>query len=50
MITVKSMKIVITCTPEMGHFIPMSHIGEELAQRGHTVIFITMKYGGEKCL
>ena len=30
--------------PDLGHFIPMMRIGEELAKRGHNVIFITPKY------
>ena len=43
------MKIVAIALPEMGHFIPVLHIAEELASRGHEVSVLTAEYGKEKC-
>ena len=45
----KGMKIAIVSWAEMGHFIPVSNIGEELLARGHEVTFITHNYGKERC-
>ena len=42
-------KFAVICFPEMGHFLPMIHIAEELKSRGHDVTFISCKYGEEKC-
>ena len=33
----------------MGHFLPMSHIVEELHDRGHEVHVVTNNYNEEKC-
>ena len=35
----------MTCVPELVHFIPLSHLAEELISRGHTVHMITLDYG-----
>jgi len=38
----------MTCVPELGHFIPMSHLAEELISRGHTIHMITLDYGRDR--
>ena len=38
----------MTCVPELGHFIPMSHLAEELVSRGHTVHMLTLDYGKDR--
>jgi hypothetical protein len=43
------LNIVCIVVPEMGHFIPMLHIANELSQRGHKVSVISSEYGKEKC-
>ncbi len=36
------------CTiPEIGHSLPLIHIGEELVERGHDVYLISTNYGKE---
>ena len=35
----------MTCIPLLGHFIPMTHLAEELISRGHEVQIITLDYG-----
>jgi UDP-N-acetylglucosamine:LPS N-acetylglucosamine transferase len=43
------LKIVCMAVPEMGHFLPMVHIAEELNSRGHDVTFLTCQYNQKKC-
>ena len=31
----KKLKIALAVFPEMGHFLPLTHIGYELTRRGH---------------
>ena len=38
----RHLKIVITCTPNMGHMVPSSHIAEALKEAGHEVTMITI--------
>ena len=38
----RHLKIVITCTPNMGHMVPSSHIAEALQEAGHEVTMITI--------
>lgn len=45
----KNLKIVCIAICEMGHFIPMSHIAEELKDRGHEVHVITNNYNKDRC-
>jgi hypothetical protein len=35
------------CIPDLGHFIPITRIAEELARRGHKVTFIVPKFAYE---
>jgi UDP:flavonoid glycosyltransferase YjiC (YdhE family) len=44
------MKIVCISMAEMGHFIPIMHIAEELQSRGHDVTVLTNEVGKEKCV
>lgn len=37
----KNLKIALCSIPEMGHCLPLIHIGEELLNRGHEVYFIS---------
>jgi UDP:flavonoid glycosyltransferase YjiC (YdhE family) len=46
----KNLNIALVSIPEMGHCIPLIHLGEELVNRGHKVFFITMKYGNKSNL
>jgi UDP:flavonoid glycosyltransferase YjiC (YdhE family) len=46
----KNLNIALVSIPEMGHCIPLIHLGEELFNRGHKVFFITMKYGNKSNL
>ena len=39
-----NLKIAMVTIPDLGHFIPMLRIGEELAKRGHQVTYITPSY------
>ena len=41
----KGMTVAIVSFSQMGHFIPMSYIGEELINRGHNVTFIVNNLG-----
>ena len=43
----KHLKIAITVIPLLGHFIPVSHLGDELQSRGHEVHVITIDIGVE---
>ena len=45
----KGMTVAIVSFSQMGHFIPMSYIGEELINRGHNVTFIVNNFGKSKC-
>ena len=45
----KPLKIALISVAEMGHFLPIIHIAEELAQRGHDVGVICNEHGKEKC-
>ena len=42
------LNIGIIAVGELGHFIPVLHIGRELAARGHKVTMITNAYGKAK--
>ena len=39
-----NIKIAMVSLPDLGHFIPMLRIGEELSKRGHQVTYIIPKY------
>ena len=43
----KHLKVAITVVPLLGHFIPVSHLGDELQSRGHEVHVITIDYQTE---
>ena len=43
------MKIVCISLSDMGHMIPIIHIAEELASRGHDVTVLSSESGKEKC-
>jgi len=45
----RTMTICALAIPEMGHFLPIMQIAEELASRGHTVHVVTLCYFKEKC-
>ena len=40
----KGLKIVCYSWCEMGHFLPIANLGEELMARGHDVTFVTNAY------
>ena len=44
----KNLKIALVSIAEMGHVLPILHIGEALVQRGHEVYFITNSFGKTK--
>jgi UDP:flavonoid glycosyltransferase YjiC (YdhE family) len=46
---IEIMKIVCISIGDMGHFIPIMHIAEELASRGHDVTVLSNESGKEKC-
>lgn len=45
----KSMHVIISAMPLMGHFIPLVRLAEALEARGHNVTFLTFCFNAERC-
>lgn len=45
----KGLTILLTSFSDMGHFIPLVHMAEEMERRNHTVHIMTTSYGVDKC-
>ena len=37
----KNLRIALCSVPELGHCLPLIHIGEELVNKGHDVYFVS---------
>ena len=45
----QGMNILIVSFSDMGHFVPLVHLAEEMERRHHKVTMLTTNYGVEKC-
>ena len=45
----KSLNIVFTAIPEMGHFIPLMRLAAACKEKGHKISFLAFQYNADRC-